>query len=78
MTTCFANLTRGRLVAAARANPAGVLLGMVCALAIPWLWLSAWKGVTIGVWAPLETLLAVVTTVSVTTLLVWAWRMWPA
>jgi len=76
MTTCFANLTRGRWMAAARANPAGVLLGVVCALLIPWLWLSAWRGVTIGVAAPLETLLILVVSVSCTTLAVWVFRMW--
>lgn len=76
MTTAFANLVRGRFTAAARANPAGLLLGTVCALVIPWLWLSVWRGQTVGVTAPLETLLVLVICISVTTLAVWAARMW--
>jgi hypothetical protein len=75
MTTAFANLVRGQWTAAARANPAGVLLGAVCALLIPWMWLSAWRGITVGVSAPLETLLALVVCVSGTTVAVWVCRM---
>jgi hypothetical protein len=44
MTTCFAHFVRGQWVSAARANPAGVLLALVCAVQIPWCWASAWLG----------------------------------
>src|SRR5262245_16113224 len=49
MTTCFAHLVRGQWQAAARANPAGIVLGAACVLLIPWMWASAWRGETIGV-----------------------------
>ncbi len=44
MTTSFANLTRGRLAAAARANVSAVPLALTCLASIPWLWVSAWQG----------------------------------
>jgi hypothetical protein len=43
MTTCFAHYVRGNWSAAARANPAGVLLAVLCTAAIPWCWTSAWR-----------------------------------
>lgn len=36
MTTCFANLVRGKMVAAWHANPAGIPLAVAWALAIPY------------------------------------------
>ena len=44
MTTSFANLIRGRLIPAARANLSAIPLALVCLGAIPWLWVSAWRG----------------------------------
>lgn len=44
MTTCFANFVRGRWIAAIRANVAGVLLAMFCAIQIPWIWWSIYRG----------------------------------
>jgi hypothetical protein len=44
MTTCFANMTKGRWREAARANVAGLILSLVCAALIPWCWLSAFYG----------------------------------
>lgn len=44
MTTSFANLTRGRLTSAVRANVTAVPLALLCLAAIPWLWASAWRG----------------------------------
>jgi hypothetical protein len=76
MTTCFAHLVRGDWQAAAKANPAGVLLGVVCALLIPWLWASAWRGETIGIADPLFLLLMLVITLATVTAGVWALRMW--
>jgi len=43
MTTSFSNLVRGRFVEAARANSAGLLLAVVCAIQIPWCWVSVWQ-----------------------------------
>ncbi len=44
MTTSFAHFTRGQFVSAARSNVAGLLLAVVCALQIPWCWLSVVTG----------------------------------
>ena len=44
MTTSFANVTRGRFAAAARANSGGLLLAVFCAAQIPWLAASLWTG----------------------------------
>ena len=76
ITTSFAHLVRGQWQAAARANPAGVLLGAVCALLIPWLCASAWWGKTIGIADPLPTLLVLMVTLSVVALGVWSIRFW--
>lgn len=76
MTTAFAHLVRGQWRAAARANPSGLLVGAVCALLIPWLWVSAWRGETLGVERPLETLLRLMIAISLVTLGVWGWRFW--
>jgi len=76
ITTCFAHLVRGQWQAAVRANPAGVLLGMVCALLIPWMFASALYGKTLGVTDPLPTLLILMVSLSVVALGVWAMRFW--
>jgi len=44
MTTSFSNFIRGRFITSAEANPAGFLLAAVCAVGIPWCWLSVWTG----------------------------------
>jgi hypothetical protein len=44
MTTCFAHFVRGQWFAAARANPAGLLLAIVCVMQIAWCGASAWMG----------------------------------
>lgn len=44
MTTCFSYFVRGHLMQAARANVAGLLLAVVCALQIPWCGLSLYRG----------------------------------
>ena len=75
MTTCFAHLVRGQWSAAARANPAGLFLGAVCFGLVPWLWLSAWQGKTVGVDAPVEALLALMVSVVVVALTVWIIRL---
>lgn len=52
MTTSFANVTKGRWLQAAEANAAGLLLSAVCALLIPWSWLSVFYGRTCWVTRP--------------------------
>lgn len=44
MTTSFSNFVRGRFRAAAQANPAGLMLAVICTLQIPWCWASAVRG----------------------------------
>jgi len=44
MTTSFAQYVRGHWEASARANPAGLLMALVCTVLIPWSWLSALAG----------------------------------
>lgn len=76
MTTAFAHLVRGQWNAAARANPGGVLLGTICAVLIPWMWISAWRGETAGVDQPIEALLILLLATSAMTLSVWGMRVW--
>ena len=44
MTTAFAWMTRGRVGMACRANLAGGVLAVACAVLVPWLIASAWAG----------------------------------
>ena len=44
MTTSFSHFVRGQLILAAQANAAGALLAIVCAIQIPWSWLSVYQG----------------------------------
>lgn len=44
MTTSFAHFVRGQWLSSARANPAGLLLAIVCAVQIPWCWISVRVG----------------------------------
>ncbi len=75
MTTAFAHFVRGEWRAAARANPGGLLLGLTCAVLIPWLWLSALVGRTVGVSSPLNASLALLVALAVVTMGVWIGRM---
>ena len=40
MTTSIAHFVRGQFLASAQANVAGLLLGLFCAVQIPWCWIS--------------------------------------
>jgi len=44
MTTSFSYFTRARIIEAFQANVAGLLLAVVCAVQIPWCWLSIYRG----------------------------------
>ncbi|MCH7688595.1 MAG: DUF2752 domain-containing protein [Planctomycetes bacterium] len=44
MTTSFSNFIRGQFIGAAQANSAGLLLAVICALQIPWCWVSIYQG----------------------------------
>ncbi|VAX38719.1 hypothetical protein MNBD_PLANCTO02-2630 [hydrothermal vent metagenome] len=43
MTTSFANFVRGRFIASAQANVAGLLLALFCFLQIPWIGISFFR-----------------------------------
>ena len=45
MTTSWAYLTRGRLVASAMSNLGGMMLGLLCIMSIPVLAGTVWKGI---------------------------------
>ena len=51
MTTSWAHAVRGQLFRALRANVGGALLAVFDLAAIPWLWISAWRGRWVG-WTP--------------------------
>lgn len=44
MTTSFAHFVRGNWSASAHANPAGLLLALLCLIQIPWTFTSAALG----------------------------------
>lgn len=58
MTTAFANLARGRVLEAAQANLAGVLIALVTLVVVPWCFVSARQGKLVGLTDPARSLLA--------------------
>ena len=75
MTTAWANLVRGRLIDALRANVGGTLLGVLDLLAVPWLLLSAARGRWL-VWVPNSTAAAwTATLIMIVTLIDWGVRL---
>jgi hypothetical protein len=78
MTTCFSHFVRGDLQAAARANPAGILLAAACVLLIPWCLLSAANGCLWLVDRPTDTLSVVIGVLGGFVILWWLLAMWRA
>lgn len=76
MTTCFAHFVRGQWFSAARANPAGLLLAIVCALQIPWCWVSARIGRYWLLDEPENTLVWTALILAGAALLQWGIRLW--
>lgn len=74
MTTSFANFTRGRFIAAADANVAGLVLASVCFVLIPWCLMSAWSGRLWRVSRPDRAALSVLITICGVSLLQWIVR----
>lgn len=76
MTTSWAHLARGQVVAAAKANVGGTFLGLLALAALPWMLVSTWRGRWWG-WGPgangLAWLCALVFAV---TLVDWLIRLW--
>lgn len=76
MTTSFAHYVRGQWPAAARANPAGLLLALTCTGLIPWCLMAAALGRWWLVDEPLVVLAVLMTVIGGVGLLVWVWRLW--
>jgi hypothetical protein len=71
MTTSFALMMHGDLLASMRANAVGTILTVLCMLAIPWSLLCACKGRLFGIVSLEKTLIILVITVVSLTLLRW-------
>lgn len=76
MTTSFSHFVRGRMIEAAQANAAGLLLAVVCAVQIPWTWASAYQGRLLGVARPDVGLMWLLVAICGGCLLQWAARLW--
>ncbi len=75
MTTSFALFTKGRLFEAARANFAGLLLAICCAVQIPWCWFSAARGRALGIGRPEVVLLWIMLAICSISLAQWLARL---
>ena len=75
MTTSFSHLVRGNVAQASRANFAGVVLALVCAVQIPWCWWSAARGHLAGVAEPSRWLLVLVSVLGAICVLNWILRL---
>ena len=71
MTTCFAHFVRGDFGSAARANPAGLLLAILCVVMIPWSLFSAARGNLWLIEQPVQLLTVLVVIISVIAVLTW-------
>lgn len=76
MTTAFSYFVRGEFAAATRANPAGVLLAMVCVLMIPWSLVSAIQGSTWLVEEPMTLLAIMIAAIGCLAVLAWLTAIW--
>ena len=75
MTTSFSYLAHGNPAAALRANPGGVLLALICAVQVPWCWLSAIKGRLAGIADPAKCLVWVIIAIAAVCLVNWGFRL---
>ena len=76
MTTCFSHFVRGEFVAAARANPAGILLAALCVLMIPWSLVSAARGRLWLVDEPMTLLAVMIVVIGSLAALSWLLAVW--
>lgn len=74
MTTSFANFTRGRIVESIRANIAGFLLALSCAVQIPWCWMSTYRGRLLWVERPDRMLVWLLATICGVSMVQWVMR----
>ena len=76
MTTSFSHFVRGEFAAAARANEAGLLLAILCAVLVPWSLSSAVRGRLWFVEDPLRVLAGLTIVLGGIAVALWAWRQW--
>lgn len=76
MTTCFSHFVRGEFVAAAQANPAGLLLAALCVVMIPWCLWSAARGTLWLIDEPMHLLTALIVIIAVIAMLSWMLAIW--
>lgn len=76
MTTCFSHFVRGDFLLAARANLAGLLLAILCAMMIPWCLVSAAQGYTWLVDEPVRLLAILITVIGAIAAVSWFMALW--
>lgn len=76
MTTAFSYFVRGEFTAATQANPAGVLLAMLCVLMIPWSLVSAVQGSIWLVEEPMTLLAILIAAIGCLAVLAWLIAIW--
>jgi hypothetical protein len=76
MTTSFAHFVRGEFAQSGRANPAGLLLAVVFATAVPWCLVSAVRGRLLLVDNPAPFVAVLLGATGSVAILVWFWRLW--
>ncbi len=74
MTTSFASLMRAEFSQAFRANPAGLLLGLACAVLVPWSWLSVFYGRLCWIQRPVSATVWVLGSISIVAVVQWLVR----
>ena len=75
MTTAFARLAHGQLIASAQANPGGFLVALISLVLAPWSLASAKQGHLIGVTAPDRALLVLLLPIIGVSLAAWLLRL---
>lgn len=75
MTTSFSHLMHGSLSQAFHASASGVVLALVCAVQIPWCWLSAIRGRLACIADPSKTLIWLLVALAGMCMVNWALRL---
>jgi len=75
MTTSWAYLVRGHVVAALRSNTSGALLGMLALVGVPWLLVSAVRGRWLPGTPNAEVTAGLAVTLVVIALIQWGWQL---
>jgi len=76
MTTSFSHFVRGEFASAARANQAGLLLAIICAVMVPWSLWSAARGRLLLIEDPLNVFAGLTIALGGIAVVLWIWREW--